>query len=96
MPNWDGLRFSTLIRNNLYSLCIINVHPLCNNGLLKWRYIYIYIYIYGLSPPFTLPIHMKISISLFENIFYKDLLFDRWKKNKHRFENFIIKTLAKI
>jgi hypothetical protein len=52
--------------------------------------------IYGLSQPYTLPIHMKFSISFFENISYKDLIFDRWKENKHRFENFIIKVLAKI
>jgi hypothetical protein len=35
---------------------------------------------YGLFWPSTLPIHMKFSISFFENISYRDLIFDRWKK----------------
>jgi len=39
---------------------------------------------------------MKFSMSSFENISYRDLVFDIGKKIKHRFENFIIKTLAKI
>jgi hypothetical protein len=47
---------------------------------------------YGLSQPFALPIHMKFSISFFENISYKDLIFDRWKKKKPRTENFITKA----
>jgi hypothetical protein len=33
--------------------------------------------IYGLSQPSTLPIDMKFSMSFFENISYKDLVFDR-------------------
>jgi hypothetical protein len=32
---------------------------------------------YGISQPFALPIHMRFSISLFENISYKDLIFDK-------------------
>ncbi len=51
---------------------------------------------YGLSPLFALPTHMKFSISFLKYISYKDLIFDRWKKNNNRFENFITKALAKI
>jgi hypothetical protein len=51
---------------------------------------------YGLSQSFALPIHMKFSISLLKNISYKELIFDKWKKKKHRFENLITKALTKI
>jgi len=47
-------------------------------------------------PTIYTPIHMKFSMSSFENICYRDLIFDSGKKIKHRFENFIIKALTKI
>jgi hypothetical protein len=51
---------------------------------------------HGMSRPFAFPIHMKFSIPFFENISYRELIFDRWKKNKDSFENFITKVLTKI
>jgi len=66
-----GLRLSTSIKNYLHNFCIINVHPLYRTFEVKT---------YGLSRPFTLPIHVKFWMSFFENIFYKDLIFDKWKK----------------
>jgi hypothetical protein len=46
---------------------------------------------YGLCQPFALPIHMNFSLSFFENICYRDLIFDGWKKQKPRLEIFITK-----
>jgi hypothetical protein len=31
-------KFSTSIERYLYKIFIINVDPLCNNGLLKWKH----------------------------------------------------------
>jgi len=51
---------------------------------------------YGLFQPFALPIHMNFSISFFENICYRDLIFYGWKKKKPRYEIFFTKVLTKI
>jgi hypothetical protein len=67
---------------------MINVQPLCNNGLEMKTY--------GLSQLSTFPIHMKFWIPFLKKILYRELVLDRWNKRKHRFEIFIIKALTKI
>jgi hypothetical protein len=64
------LKFLTSIINYLHNLCTINVHPLYVEWIFEVK-------TYGLSQPSTLPIYMKFSISFFEKIYYRDLIFDK-------------------
>jgi hypothetical protein len=40
--------------------------------------------------------HTHEIFNIYIYISYKDLIFDKWKKNKHRFENFTTKAFTKI